>query len=44
MDKNSLQMEAEYYGIQKIAEHLKHLEAEQKLLETEEKCNWKACV
>ena len=39
MDKKSLQMEAEYYGVQKIADHIKHLEAEQKLLDTKEKRN-----
>lgn len=37
VNRQSLQLEAEYYGIQKIVEHLKHLETEKKESESIQK-------
>lgn len=40
VNRQSLQLEAEYYGIQKIVDHLKHLEAEKQKAESVDKSEW----
>ena len=44
LNRQSLQFEAEFYGIQKIVEHLKHLESEKQRKEAEKNSKYNSVL